>query len=47
MCFNATTYMERDGELVHHMQAGVDALQARPLSVILDLPHYDLHIVEI
>ena len=39
-------YLEADGEPVHHVQAGV-ALQVSSLPVILDLPHYDLHIVEV
>ena len=38
--------LEGDGEPVHHVQAGV-ALQVSSLTVILDLPHYDLHTVEV
>ena len=44
--FSLSSYLEGDGEPVHHWQAGV-ALQVSSSPVILDLPHYDLHIVEV
>ena len=39
-------YLQGDGGPVHHMQARV-ALQVSTIPGILDLPHYDLHMVEV